>query len=61
MPSIFKKQTPYALICKNCGQVFLTAKEYERQLMQPNRLWECPMCREAAAFDDKNMEKHLDE
>ena len=59
MPS--QSKTPYAIICEEHGQVFLTAKEYERQLMCPDRLWECPHCREAAAFDDENFERYLDE
>ena len=54
-------ETPWAVICPRHGQVFLTEAEYERQMLNPDNLWECaqPDCPARAEFDDDNWEKHL--
>lgn len=33
-----------------CGRVPLTVKEYERQMMNIDNLWQCPICRGSAEF-----------
>ena len=33
---------PYAVICPNHGQVFLSSPEYDWQMNRPNSLWRCP-------------------
>ena len=51
-----KQKTPWAVICQNCGQVHLSAAEYEEQLMRPDDTWRCPDCGEPAEFDDVTYE-----
>ena len=46
------ERTPWAVICTEHGQVFLTFEEYIRQLDKPNSIWTCPKCGEAAPWDD---------
>lgn len=54
--------TPWAVRCWDCGQgedcalVFLTRREYARQLGLPDACWFCPRCGRDAAFDDDNHE-----
>jgi hypothetical protein len=50
--------TPWAVLCQAHGQVFLTEAEYDRQLMRPDSVWECPRagCSHFARWDDDNYE-----
>lgn len=49
--------TPWAVICREHGQVFLTEEEYVWQMNHPDDLWGCPICGKAAQWDDDNFEK----
>ena len=53
-------RSPYAVICRIHGQQFLTPKEYIRQLERPDELWECPVCKGTAQFDDANFEHYVE-
>lgn len=53
--------TPWAVVCREHGKVFLTNHEYNRQMNRPNSLWQCPMCLDSAAWDDDTYEAWLDE
>ena len=55
------KPTPHAgVICHGghghgipaCGKVDLTYDQYMDQVMRPDSLWYCPVCRGSAEFDD---------
>lgn len=59
-PAVSQEKTPYAVLCRAHGQVFLTDDEYGRQLCRPDALWTCPKCGEAARWDDDNYEEMLD-
>ena len=50
--------TPYAVRCYYHGKVYLTSEEYNFQMNRPDRLWECPTCRDNAEWDDDNYEKY---
>lgn len=60
--------TPFATICrgdpeighKGCGQVFMTAEFYSRQMSCPDATWRCARCGYEAHWDDDNYEKYLD-
>lgn len=52
-------KTPYAIICPNHKQVFLTKEEYDFQMNRPNSRWICPICREISDWDDGNYENNL--
>lgn len=53
----------YGVLCRgdsvrevgSCGLVELTAAEYERQLLRPDRLWFCPRCGSTADWDDDSL------
>ena len=47
--------------CHKGNLIFLTEKEYKRQLQQPNRRWRCPLCNAEASWDDANYEVSLGE
>jgi len=40
-----------------CGLVYLTEDEYERQMNAPDRTWRCPICRYDARWSDANFEE----
>jgi len=50
-----RKQTPWAVICPEHGQVFLTDEEYDAQMDAPDAVWRCP-CGQRAEWDDDNYE-----
>jgi hypothetical protein len=56
-----RPETPWAIICREHKQVFLTKREYEAQMSKPDSLWMCPLCGDNASWDDDNYEKHLDD
>lgn len=51
-----RKQTPWAVICREHGQVFLTDEEYDSQMDAPDSVWKCPLCGRSAEWDDENYE-----
>lgn len=51
-----REPTAFAVLCQDCGQVFLTAEEYERQMANANQTWRCPRCGQEADWDDANYE-----
>lgn len=58
--------TPYAVRCRHNGcndhdLIFLDTKEYERQLNNPDRMWQCPYCGDDAGWSDSNYEDWLHE
>jgi hypothetical protein len=60
-PALSAERTPYAVICREHGQQFLTSDEYNRQLCRPDSLWTCPKCGEASHWDDDNYEASFDD
>lgn len=57
-----KDPTPYAVICKTHGRVYLTKEEYEYQLMRANARWQCPRtaCGRTSEWDDETYERHME-
>lgn len=49
-------RTPYAVLCNDHGQQFLTHEQYLRQLNRSDSLWACPRCGESAHWDDDEYE-----
>lgn len=49
-------RTPWAVHCPMHGKVYLTNETYMAQLARVNSLWECPICRQPAWWDDENYE-----
>ncbi len=49
--------SPYGIICRTCGDVPLSPREYDRQMMKPDNLWTCPICDEEAIWNDDRYEK----
>lgn len=54
-------KTPWAVICRMHGRVYLTNMQYNNQLDRPDSLWMCPICGESASFDDANYEEQSGE
>lgn len=50
--------TRYAVQCEGCGRVFLTEREFSRQVEHPTLKWECPRCGAVATWDDENYERN---
>jgi hypothetical protein len=50
---------PYAVHCRHHGQVFLTEKEYNDQLLDDS-FWVCPICGAISSWDDDNYEKYTE-
>lgn len=58
-----REETPYAVVCPDHGQVFLTESEYNRQMGNPDRFWACPHAGPRCypvAFDDLHYESRLE-
>lgn len=53
--------SPFAVICPDHGQVFLTEDEYIEQLTNADERWYCPLCFILAEFDDENYSKHFED
>lgn len=51
-----RKRTPYAVNCFVDGLVYLTQKEYDWQMDQPDDKWKCPICGRVAEWNDANYE-----
>ena len=50
-------RTPWAIICPNDGQVFLTREQYDLQMNRANARWKCPHCLSICEFDDENYDR----
>ncbi len=61
MSCLTTHRTPYAVLCDDHGQQFLTEKQYNHQMSRPDSLWRCPKCGESAHWDDDEYEATLDE
>jgi predicted RNA-binding Zn-ribbon protein involved in translation (DUF1610 family) len=56
-----ESRTPFAILCPDCGQVFLTEDEYDRQMSAPDSRWQCPKClAKPVDWDDDNYESAWD-
>lgn len=54
-------RTPYAVLCDDHGQQFLTQRGYDLQMRSGSRPWMCPKCGEMAHWDDDEYEAALGE
>lgn len=54
-----RQPSPYAVLCKRHGRVFLTEPEYDWQMGAVDAPWQCPICHEPAAWDDENFERSM--
>lgn len=45
-------ESPYGVICRNCGPQGLTKENYDMQMRAANSLWVCPECGQTASWDD---------
>jgi hypothetical protein len=61
MTCLATRRTPYAVLCDDHGQQFLTEKEYDYHMRRLDTLWKCPRCGESAYWDDDEYEANLDE
>lgn len=61
MSCLVARRTPYAVLCDDHRQQFLTAEEYDYQMSRPDSLWRCPRCGESAYWDDDEYEASLNE
>lgn len=52
--------TKYAVRCLEHGLVPLSDEEYNAQMGAPDSLWECPLCRRPATWDDETYEAYVD-
>ena len=50
-------RTPYAVLCNDHGQRFLTEEQYNYQLARSYSRWQCPRCGESAYWDDDEYEE----
>lgn len=50
--------SPYMLHCKECGKVYLTQSEYERQLEDLKATWKCPFCVGECDFNSELLEAY---
>lgn len=57
-----KRPTPWAVRCEcNDGElVYMTLREYHKQLAKIDALWKCPRCGRSATWDDVNYEQRTD-
>ena len=57
-PPVWNNPTPWAILCRRHGRVFLSSHEYRRQLAAADSKWLCPMCHGEtyAEWDDDNLE-----
>lgn len=60
MSCIVARRTPFAVLCDEHGQQFLTDEQYSQQLLRPDSFWACPRCGESAHWDDDEYEAALE-
>jgi hypothetical protein len=53
--------SPWAVICREHGLVYLTHEEYVLQMMAADSLWVCPICQRFAHWSDETWEEAQDE
>jgi len=46
----------YGVICPHHGPVPLREAEYLKQLDRPDELWQCPVCKRIAQWDNNSLE-----
>jgi len=51
-------KTPWAILCPSDGKVYLTKAQYHKQMMSPNKKWDCPECGMTSEWDDDNFESY---
>lgn len=54
-----EERTPWAVNCESksdCGLVYLTRENYDRQMFRMNDTWKCPKCGGPADWNDDNYE-----
>lgn len=61
MQHLSETKTPYAVVCRDHGQRFLTKESYAYQMDRPDNKWICPVCGDVAEWDDANYEEYLDQ
>lgn len=61
MSCLVARRTPFAVLCDDHGQQFLTEEEYSRQLSRSDALWTCPRCGESAYWDVDEYDASFDE
>jgi hypothetical protein len=61
MSCLVARRTPFAVLCDDHRQQFLTEEQYSRQLHRPDSFWSCPRCGESAHWDDDEYETAIDE
>ena len=49
--------TPYQIICPNCGPQPLTEKQYTQEMWKINKRWTCFVCGSVADWDDDHCDK----
>ncbi|HUU95091.1 MAG TPA: hypothetical protein VM487_05075 [Phycisphaerae bacterium] len=52
--------TPYRVHCWTHGAIYLTEREYTRQMWNADSLWKCPDCGGSATWDDNNYEDRME-
>ncbi len=62
---VSENKTPYAVTCyyercKNGELIYLTNKEYMRQMRNAHNRWECPLCGGHASWNDDNYESFFE-
>ncbi len=55
MAAVF--ETPWAVICPNHGEVFLTHEQYMAQMYEVDVMWKCPICSEYSEWNDENFDE----
>lgn len=45
--------TQYRVRCSDCGVVYLTDSQYQRQMLRADDVWRCETCGAPAEFDDE--------
>ena len=61
MSCLVARRTPFAVLCDDHGQQFLTEEQYLRQLNRPDWFWTCPRCGESAHWDDDEYDVALED
>lgn len=51
--------SPYGIICADCGKQGLTEENYDRQMSYPDSLWKCPICGCSCYWDDERYEAKM--
>lgn len=58
---MFRKPSPWAVLCPRHGLVHLTREEYDAQMSNPDGAWRCPIGHELASWDDATYDAWCDE